>query len=153
MANWVDKNLEGLDWYGDCRTALGVLAESGTNSGARNAKMAILWIPQDAMRGWEFEPVAVRLRGGSISGDCVTPTEVPFRCLTSHSIDYGGKVRIDDANRRLRTSEESEANRRANLHLSDDAEWRCSCKSARVPSNRRVGFLENGLRVFETQPS
>ena len=141
VKNWMGQKSEDQDWLQDCKTALVNLVDSGTHVDAQNAQVALTMLHSKETRVGRFGPVVVHI-GGTVVGDGFSPTEVSFRKLSFHAIDYGGTVRISDlVKKKIHTGEEFEMNQRTNLHLSDAVEWHCAGRTDRVPSNHRVGFL------------
>ena len=103
------------------------------------------------MRIGRFYPAKARI-GNTVVGDGFSSTEVSFQRLSFHAIGYGDKVRIVDLiKRKIHTGDDFEINQRTNLHLSAAAEWHCSGRTARSPSNHRVGFLAKEFRMAEVQ--
>ena len=128
-----------------------MLVESGTHLDAQNDQMALTLIQIEETRMGRFGPVMARICD-TIVGGGFPPTEVSLKRLSPHAIDYGDKVRISDLiMRKIRSGDDFDINRCANLHLSDAAAWRCSGRTSRVPSNHRAGFRVKELRQAEDQ--
>ena len=136
----MDMKSDDVDWRQDCRPALPTLIDSGTHLDAQNVQLALTLIPTKVGRLGKFDPLLVRI-GNTIAADGFSSTEVRFKRLSFHAIDYGDKLRTSDLiKRKLRKGYEFGNNQCANLRLSDAVEWRFSGRTSRVPSNHRVCF-------------
>ena len=100
--NWTDQKPDDADWKRDCRAALVNLVSSGTYEDAQIAPLALTMLHAQGTRAGRSGMRVLRMVE-AITGDGFASTEISFRNLSSHSIDYGDKVIIGDVVKRKST--------------------------------------------------